>query len=131
MNPVQKNKQFFLKYNATLSGNKKTRELIEQFVMDEKLINHILFFEELFPEYAVEIDELVAEGDRIFVRSHLTGWHKGSLDGIPATFKKVDTPFALGYKIKDDKIVDFWAIANEMEFFQQLGLTKEQVNVLQ
>jgi predicted ester cyclase len=130
MNQMQKNKQFFFRYHAALSGRKKTRESIMQFVEDEKLINHILFFEGLFPEYAVEIDEMVAEGDRIFVRSHLTGMHDGSLDGIPATHKSVDAPFALGYKIRDEKIVDFWAIANEMEFFEQLGLSREQVNVV-
>jgi predicted ester cyclase len=131
MNQTQKNKQFFFKYHTALSGKKKTRELISQFVEDEKLVHHILFFEELFPAYAVEIDELVAEGDRVFVRSHMTGIHEGSMEGIPATHRHVDTPFALGYKIEGEKIVDFWAIANEMEFFRQLGLTQDQVNVPQ
>jgi predicted ester cyclase len=130
MDLTQKNKQFYFRYHAALSGKKKTHESIMRFVEDEKLISHILFFEELFPEYEVEIDELVCEGDRVFVRSHLTGVHMGSMDGIPATYKSVDTPFALGYKIRDEKIVDFWAIANEMEFFEQLGLTKDQVNVV-
>lgn len=130
MNQTQKNKQFFLKYHSALSGKKKPRELITQFVEDERLINHILFFEEMFPEYAVEIDELIADGDRVFVRSHLTGVHEGSTEGIPATYRRVDAPFALGYNIEGEKIVGFWAIANEMDFFQQLGLTKDQINVV-
>jgi predicted ester cyclase len=129
MNQSQKNKQFFLKYHDALSGKKKTLELITRFVEDEKLIEHILFFEKLFPEYETIIDELVAEGDKVFARAHVTGKHQGSLDGIPATHRSVNTPFALGYTIKKEKIVDFWAIANELEFFEQLGLAREQVNV--
>ena len=131
MTQSQKNKQFFLNYHANLSGKRETKEMISRFVEDEKLFQHILFFESLFPEYAVIIDDLVAEGDRVFVRSHLVGTHEGNLDGIPATHKKVDTPFALGYRIRNEKIVDFWAIANEMEFFEQLGLAREQVEVRQ
>ena len=129
MNQSNAVKQWFLNYHAAVSGKKKTRELITRFIEDDKLIGHILFFESLFPEYAVVIDELVAEGDKVFVRSHLMGQHEGEADGIPATHKKVDVPFALCYTIRNEKIVDFWAIANEMEFFEQLGLAREQVNV--
>lgn len=129
MNQSQKNKRFFLKYHDLLSGKKKTREVLSRVIEDEKLIEHILFFENLFPEYELIIDELIAEGDKVFARSHMTGIHEGSADGIPATHKPINAPFALGYTIKKEKIVDFWAIANEMEFFEQLGLAREQVNV--
>ena len=125
----EQNKEFYLKYLSTLSGNKKTRELIEQFVADDRLINHILFFENLFPEYELILQELMAEGDRIFVRAQFMGTHAGETEGIPSTMQKVETPFATGYKIKDHKIVDFWAIANELELFEQMGLTKDEVNV--
>lgn len=129
MKKSEKNKQFYLNYLDALSGHKKTRELISKFVSDEKLIGHILFFEKLFPKYELIIDELMAEGDHVFVRSHFVGKHKGEADGIPATQKTVDAPFATGYKMKNGKIVDFWAIANEMELFEQLGLARDQVDV--
>ena len=87
------------------------------------------FFEKLFPKYEIIVDELLAEGDRIFVRSHIKGQHIGETDEIPATQKNIETPFALGYRIQNDKIVDFWAIANEMELFEQLGLTRDEVEV--
>jgi hypothetical protein len=38
-------------------------------------------------------------------------------------------PFALGYKVEDDKIVDFWPIADQLEFVEQLGMAREQVEV--
>ncbi|MBK7410163.1 MAG: ester cyclase [Saprospirales bacterium] len=92
-------------------------------------MGHILFFENLFPEYEVVVDELMAEGDRIFVRSHFVGTHLGFCDGIPPTGKEVKSPFALGYEVHDEEIVDFWAIANEAELFEQMGLTKDQLEV--
>ena len=126
---TEKNKQLYLKYISTVSGKKKPRELLMKFIEDEKLIEHILFFEKLFPEYELIIDELIAEADQIFVRSQFFGIHEGAADGIPATNKTIDTPFALGYKIKNEKIVDFWAIADQMELFNQMGLAREQVDV--
>ena len=129
MDQATKNKAFYRRYLETFSGKEKRREQLEAFVADNRLIEHILFFENLFPKYEIIVDELLAEGDRIFVRSHLKGQHLGETDEIPATQKNVKTPFALGYRIKDDKIVDFWAIANEMELFEQLGLTRIEVEV--
>jgi predicted ester cyclase len=129
MTPTEKNKQFYRKYLEALSGKVKTRELLSQYIEDEKLIEHALFLEQLFPKYEIIIDELMAEGDRIFVRSHFVGNHSGKAAGIPATQKSVDTPFALGYRIHNEKIIDFWAIANEMELFEQMGLAREQVEV--
>lgn len=129
MNQSEATKKFYLNYLAAVSGKKKTPELLSQYIANEKLISHILFFESIFPQYCVHIDELVVEGDRVFVRAHLTGQHSGDAEGIPPTFKQVDTPFALGYRVENNKIVHFWAIANEMEFLEQLGLARGQVNV--
>lgn len=129
MTQAEKSKQFFLNYWAALSGKAKTHELIAQFVADPRLIEHILFFEKLFPKYEAIVDEVIAEGNRVFVRSHIKGSHEGAIDGIPATHQKINVPFALGYHIENEKIVDFWAIANEMELFEQLGLARENVEV--
>lgn len=129
MNQAQNSKQFFLNYWAALSGKEKTYELITRFVADERLIEHILFFEKLFPKYEAVADEIIAEGKRVFVRSHIKGRHEGAMEGIPATHQKINVPFAMGYQIENEKIVDFWAIADEMELFEQLGLAREEVEV--
>lgn len=129
MDHAEHNKQFFMRYHSAVSGHVKTRELIEQFVEDEKLIEHILFFEKLFPEYATVLDDLIAEGDKVFVRARVVGQHTGETEGIPATNQNVNTPFALGYTIRNDRIVNFWAIADQMELMEQLGLTRNDVDV--
>jgi predicted ester cyclase len=93
------------------------------------LIDSAHFFKKLFPDYTLKVKDMIAEGDRVFVNVDFIGKHEGTAEGIPATDKEVQVPFALCYTIRDEKIVDFQAIGNEMEFFEQLGLTPEQVEV--
>ena len=45
MEQTQKNKEFIIKYFNGLSGASKTRELIEEFIDDNNLTEHILFFD--------------------------------------------------------------------------------------
>jgi predicted ester cyclase len=102
---------------------------MHHFIKDQKLIDHILFFQKSFPGYKLIIKDLIAEGDRVFLKVDFVGIHEGLVEGIPPTEKEVVLPFALCYTIEEEKIVDFWAIANEMEFFEQLGLSLDQVDV--
>ncbi|WP_340114174.1 ester cyclase [Maribellus mangrovi] len=134
MNLPEKNKQFMKKYYREMLYAKNRRpellpQTIQRFIHDQKLIDHILSLNKSFPGYDVIIKDMIAEGDRVFVNVDFIGKHEGPTEGIPATAKEVLVPFALCYTIREEKIVDFWTIANEMEFFEQLGLTREQVEV--
>lgn len=134
MNTPEKNKQFIRKFYREIMHAKNHRpetlaETINKYVKTQKLIDHGTSFNKSFPGYELIIKDMIAEGDRVFIRVDFVGTHKGTTAGIPATGKAVKVPFALCYTIREEKIVDFWAIANEMEFFEQLGLTREQVEV--
>jgi len=134
MNTAEKNKEFIKTYIREMliakdQGPEICKETMHRFIKDQKLIDHILFMNKAFPGYTVIIKDMIADGDRVFIQVDMVGKHEGSYEGIPVTNKEVLVPFALCYTIRDEKIVDFWAIANEMEFFEQLGLTREQVEV--
>ena len=129
MNQAERNKQFILKYYSIFSGKKKPEELIRQYVADEKLIAHGKFMEKSFPKYKLVPDEIIAAEDRVFVRFRFIGQHKGEMDGIPPTFKEVKVPFAICYRIENNKIVDHWMITDQMEFLEQLGLVSGQEQV--
>jgi predicted ester cyclase len=124
MKQTQQNKEFIIGYFNALSDSVKTRELLSKFMTDEALIEHILFFESVFPKYNVIADELTAEGNRVVVRCRMTGKHEGVLNGIPPTYKSVEFPFAIGYEIENNKIIDHWLIADQMMLMEQLGLMK-------
>lgn len=129
MTQLEETKKFILEYWNAVSGKPKTETLLRQYVDSEKLINHILFFESMFPEYQLLPIEVIAENNKVFVRAHIVGKHEGETDGVPPTLKDIDAPFAICYKISNFRIVDFWAIADQIELLEQLGLHAEQVEV--
>jgi predicted ester cyclase len=46
-------------------------------------------FRDAFPDVEVEIDEIVAEGDRVAVATTFTGTHQGELMGVAPTGRRV------------------------------------------
>ena len=122
MEQTQKNKEFIISYFNALSNTEKTRELLSKFMTDEGLIEHILFFDSVFPNYTVIADELTAEANRVVLRARLKGRHEGSLNGIPPTYKEVEFPFAIGYEIENNLIIHHWLIADQMMLMEQLGI---------
>ena len=122
MDNLQKNKELVIDYFNAISGVKKTRELLEKYVSDKHLIEHIEFFDTVFPAYELYADEMLAEGNRVVVKARAKGRHEGELNGIPPTYKNVDFPFSIGYEIENNKIISHWLIADQMVLMEQLGV---------
>lgn len=125
MDQTKKNKEFIIDYINAISGVSKTQELMDKYILDEKLKNHIRFFEGAFPKYEMIIDEIIAEGNRVVVRARSKAKHEGELNGIPPTHKEVETPFVIGYEIENNKIVNHWLMADQMMLMEQLGVMNQ------
>ena len=123
MEQSQKNKHFILEYGNALSGVIKTRELIEKYVTDNNLIEHILFFDSVLPRYELIIDEITAEDDRVVIMARVKGRHEGEFNGMPPTYKNVEVAAAVGYQIENNKIVSHWLIADQLSLLEQLGVS--------
>lgn len=76
---------------------------------------------ESFPDWHSTFEELVAEGDRVAERWTGRGTHRGELQGIPPTGKRVEAPGSVFYRIVDGKIVELWGQLDMMSVMQQLG----------
>lgn len=126
MDNLKKNREFIIKYFNAISGVEKPRELLEEYTNDEKLIEHIDFFEGAFPEYELFIEEMVTEGQKVIVQGRATGIHKREFSGIPPTGRKMDLPFVIRYTIENGKISDHWLIADQMILMEQLGVIQPQ-----
>lgn len=117
-------------YINAISGKTKTRELLEIYNADPGLVQHIMFFDSIFPQYEYWPDEIMAEGDRVMVRARLKATHEGEFLGIPATHKEVEIPFVVGYEIHNNKIVHSWILTDMLPMMERLGvrgmLMKEQ-----
>ena len=124
MGQQNKNKEFIIRYFNAISGVAKTKELLEEFTTDEELMNHIAFFDTVFPKYEMFADEITAEGNRVVVRARCKGCHKGELSGIKPTHRNVDFPFVISYEIENGKIVHHWMIADQMMLMEQQEVMK-------
>lgn len=75
-----------------------------------------------FPDYAVAIEELVAEGDLVAVRMTNRGTNTGSFIGNPPTDKQATwSTFAI-FRVTGGKIVERWGLVDLFSLFGQLGL---------
>ena len=68
-----------------------------------------------------EISMQVAEGD--LVVSHIVGRgiHAGELLGIPASNNEVQTEGIAIHRVRDGKIVEYWAVTDVARVLQQVG----------
>jgi predicted ester cyclase len=89
---------------------------------DEELINHIFFFEKIFPKYELFADELYGEDDKVIVKARVTGIHKGDFQGFAPTNKKVIIPFIIIYTIQSGKISDYYMVSDQYSLMQQLEM---------
>jgi steroid delta-isomerase-like uncharacterized protein len=83
------------------------------------------FFKEMttgFPDAKFNVDKTFAVGDFVITEGTMTGTHKGSFFGIPATKKTVNLKSVDVHQFKDGKMVKGWSYSNGAEFMQQLGL---------
>jgi len=120
---AQENKKFIRKYLEAISGNPKPPELVNQFVADQPLKDHIAMGEQGFPAYTMDIDLMVAEDDLVSVIGRFGGTHTGPFMGIPATGKTFsDVPFHVTYRVDGGKIVDHWILLDSADLMQKLGL---------
>jgi predicted ester cyclase len=117
-------KSFIREYFDNLSNTNqpKTRDVLKKYVSDEALLAHIEFYESAFPLYQLHIEDMLEEGDKVFVRARFHGIHQGMLNGIAPTGAHVDLPVMLLYRIENGKIVQFWMEANIMTLMEQLGV---------
>ena len=75
-----------------------------------------------FPDIRWTVEDLVAEGDRVAVRSTWRGTHKGRFREFPASDKQVTNSGVAIYQFEDGKIVRAWVQTDRLGFLQQLGV---------
>jgi len=74
------------------------------------------------PDFHTEIQDLVAEGDKVVARVIMTGTHTGDFYGIPPTGKHVSFTGMYIARIADGKIAEHWGEEDGVSLLQQLGV---------
>lgn len=75
-----------------------------------------------YPDARFDVEDLVAEGDRVAVRYTLRGTHEGTTRmGVAPTGKEVEASIIGVLKFADGKIVEMWTNVDFLGLMQQMG----------
>ncbi|HEY3908482.1 MAG TPA: ester cyclase [Stellaceae bacterium] len=75
-----------------------------------------------FSDYHGEIEEIIADGDKVVTRTRWTGTQDGPFLGRPATGNKLDFTTADFYRVEDGKIIEHWDVVDSLARAIGLGL---------
>ena len=124
----EQNKELVRKYYGTVL-NGRDLDAVADFFADERIVEGIrrgcFSYFTAFPDLHCSLDELIAEGDAVFLRSTMTGTHDGEYKGLPPTGRHVSTESAEVYRVANGKFVGYWCLTNVAGLMRQL--TEEQV----
>ncbi len=73
-----------------------------------------------FPDLALRIVDMVAEGDKVVVRFEAPGTQKGAFAGIPASGRRATWKGLVMYHVVGDKITEAWADWDDWGLIEQL-----------
>jgi predicted ester cyclase len=73
------------------------------------------------PDRRDHIDDVLAEGDRVWMRFRVAGTHGGNLYGLPPTGTRVEVPEVGVMRFTDGKWKEAWYFADELGLLLQLG----------
>jgi steroid delta-isomerase-like uncharacterized protein len=83
-----------------------------------------------FPDIRWNVQELIAEGDKVMVKWEITGTHKNAFQHIAATGKKVSGTGMGVYTFKDGKVVSTQVQTDRLGFLQELGVLPADLSQL-
>ena len=74
-----------------------------------------------FPDWLETVEDIIAEGDKVWVRLNYTGTHKGAFMGLPPTGKKINSKAVDIYRIENGKLAEYWNVTDNLNIFKQIG----------
>jgi C-1 hydroxylase len=74
-----------------------------------------------FPDWCETVEDVVAEGDKVWVLLSYAGTHKGEFMGLAPTGKKIASKAVDIYRIVDGKLAEYWNVTDNLNIFRQVG----------
>jgi len=130
---LEENKRLVLRYYEVVAGNLAG---IEDVVTDEFVDHHFppdlppgpsgvrQFFLEFIPGFfsglRIEIDFLLAEGDRVDCHFVAFFKHTGEFAGVAPTGREIRVPAISTFRIADGKLAEAWEIYDSGDMLRQI-----------
>jgi len=77
-----------------------------------------------FPDWIENVEDIIAERDKVWVRFTATGTHKGEWFGLAPTGKKITIKMVQMWRLVDGKVVAKDTITDSLDTFIKLGIIK-------
>ena len=74
-----------------------------------------------FPDHHIEINDLIAERDRVVALVTTTGTHHGELLGVPGTGIPIKYVGVDIFRFRDGKVIEHWGATSMLDFLTQVG----------
>ena len=75
-----------------------------------------------FPDMKLPLQDFVAEGEKVLVRLRVQATHTGAFGGMAATGRKIDIGVLDLFQARDGKLVEHWALLDNLGMLRQLGV---------
>jgi steroid delta-isomerase-like uncharacterized protein len=94
--------------------------------MKEGVKQFFHMYKAAFPDLRMEVQDLLASGEKVVARVRATGTHQGEFLGMPATGKLVDVQLIDVIRFGDDGLAhEHWGVVDALAMMQQLGAIPE------
>lgn len=88
----------------------------------EGTLEYFRMLQAAFPDLQMNVDDLIAGGDRSVARVTVDATHQGDFLGVPPTGKRVSMELIDIMRFDDDGLVcEHWGVADMLSLMQQLG----------
>jgi steroid delta-isomerase-like uncharacterized protein len=74
------------------------------------------------PDLRVEVEGLIAEGDRVAARVRYSGTHLGPLYGVAPTGRAVSYPGVTLFRVAAGRIAELWSVGDALSLMTQIGV---------
>ena len=75
-----------------------------------------------FPDFHETIEDIIAEGDKVWARITFTGTHTGEFMGIAPTGKKITTEMVDIFRIVNGRLAEYRDVNNNLDYLKKLGI---------
>lgn len=74
------------------------------------------------PDMRLDLQDFVAEGDKVVVRLTIRGTHRGDLAGIAPTGRPIEVGVLDLFHLRGGKLSEHWALFDNLGMLRQLGV---------
>jgi steroid delta-isomerase-like uncharacterized protein len=97
----------------------------EEMGWENGFFDHVAWFRAIFPDMVIQVNDMVAEDDRVVVYWTMVGTHQGELAGVAPTGRTVTGTAISQLRFRDGKLIEYQVTPDSLGYLQQIGAIPE------